>query len=378
LRNYYCSQKFWWLSVDLEKRVKNSCCSADTVRIDVSELEQNPDALFNCDQLQQERQQMLNNQRVATCEKHCWIPQDQGKLAKVDLTRSYEKTHVDIVAKPEYLNVVFGSDCNLTCVYCCKTYSSAWRRDIVNQGDYQIFQETSDRLVLNTQDKLLNMASRPEIQNLPAVQTVIESIRYNAKNVKQLVISGGEPFLSNGLVDLLNMVDPDTRISINTGLGVAPSRLQRFIEPLSQIKNLTIEVSAESVDQHYEFVRYGNSWKNFSTNLELLRNLPVRFRSVITNITALNFAEFCQRFSDYDIEIQFCSDPSYLSTEVLDPATKDQLISQLNKYQEIVNNMQVVPSEQQRLACRDYLTQFAQRRNISLDIFPKEFISWLQ
>lgn len=378
MRNYYCSQKFWWLSVDIEKRVKYSCCEADPVKINIDSLNTNSNELFNCNQLQQEREMMLANQRVATCETACWIPHDQGKLSRIDQLGSSQRTHTTILSNPEYLNVVFGSDCNMTCVYCCKNYSSAWRRDVLDQGDYAITGDTSDRFCATTQDRVINMVSRPEIQSMAAVDSVLTAIKNNSQHIATLVISGGEPFLSNSLGELINMVPAETNVKINTGLGVNTNRLQRQLEAFADRKNLYIEVSAENTEEHYEFSRYGNTWENFCNNFELLKDFDVGFRSTITNVTAINFDKFYQQFQNYPIEIQFCSDPEYLSVEVLDPATKALLADQLKTHSDIVNNLETESTEQQRIACRDYLFEFGQRRNISLNIFPKEFLSWLQ
>ena len=46
------------------------------------------------------------------------------------------KTHDSLESQPEILNIILGSDCNLTCSYCDKQYSMAWLRDIKDHGSY--------------------------------------------------------------------------------------------------------------------------------------------------------------------------------------------------------------------------------------------------
>ena len=72
--NFYCSQKFTSLSIDLEKRLLYSCCSAVPEKIDLDWLQQNPGMLFNSPNLQQERQAMLDNMPVPGCQQSCWTP----------------------------------------------------------------------------------------------------------------------------------------------------------------------------------------------------------------------------------------------------------------------------------------------------------------
>jgi hypothetical protein len=57
--NSYCSQKWWWLTVDPERRLLASCCKADQQPIDTSWLQANTGQLFNNPAIQQERADML-------------------------------------------------------------------------------------------------------------------------------------------------------------------------------------------------------------------------------------------------------------------------------------------------------------------------------
>jgi hypothetical protein len=156
--DFYCSEKFTWLSVDLEKRQHFSCCAALPTKIDLTWLKDNPGQLFNTAHLQQERQQMLDNIPVPSCEGPCWKPERDNLVSRRDILQSYVKTHTNITVKsPEQFHIMLGSTCNLTCSYCCKQYSSAWLKDIADNGPYM----DRDRFTLNKLDSILTKISQP-------------------------------------------------------------------------------------------------------------------------------------------------------------------------------------------------------------------------
>jgi hypothetical protein len=64
---------------------------------------------------------------------------------------------------------------------------------------------------------------------------------------------------------------------------------------------------------------------------------------------------------------------------VLDPESKAQLKQIEYKYhdQEIKETLAVESTVEQKTKLKHYLTEFARRRSTSLDIFPENFIIWI-
>ena len=75
-RDYYCSLKFDFMSVDLENRSVYSCCSATPAVINLKDIDQN--GLLNNSVILNERQAMLNNVRVESCESFCCNVEDKN------------------------------------------------------------------------------------------------------------------------------------------------------------------------------------------------------------------------------------------------------------------------------------------------------------
>ena len=378
LTDFYCSEKFTWLSVDLEKRLTYSCCKAYPEKINLSWLKKNPGQIFNTESLKSERQNMLENIPVESCRVACWIPESQGFTSR-RLELGQEKTHTNIVAQPEILNIILGANCNLTCSYCCKQYSTSWLRDIKNNGQYL----ESERFEILPIDHILLKISQIEHKQTDAFVTLVEEIK-SFDRLKKVEITGGEPFLYNGLLEILETVPQSVDIIVYTGLGVDHTRLINQINKIKHINNLKITVSAENINEYHEFNRYGNTYRNFEKNLKLLleSGLTVSFSSTISNLTIFGLLEFASKYDHIPINYNFCRDPDYLGVNVLDNNSKQKLSraienSSVSIKNTIIREMSNNCTTEQQKNYSIFLKEFARRRNLSLDIFPNTMLEWL-
>jgi hypothetical protein len=271
-------------------------------------------------------------------------------------------------------------------VYCCKQYSSAWRRDIVEHGSYAVETE-DDRFVLSSRDKVLNKISQKDIIARSSDSGIISEIVQlaNSPSLRELDIAGGEPLLYNGIVPLLSAINTPGVVRVWTGLGVSASRLQNVVSALKGI-NHDVVVSAETTGSLYEFVRYGNTWTRFNSNLSLIRDtgLTYSFNSVISNLTLFGFSDFINTYSSgaKEIRVSLCNSPSFLNGSVMDEDSKNLLLKQKDCFSDsqwsvISALIETVPSSEERSKLREYLLDFAARRNLSLNVFPESFIKWV-
>jgi organic radical activating enzyme len=384
--NFYCSQKFWWLSVDLAKRQMLSCCAADPVYIDMAWLNQHPGQLFNTPHLQQERTMMLQNQPVASCNTACWQPESQGKSSRRLVFKSNVLAETDIQASPTELNIIVGNDCNMTCVYCCKQYSSAWLRDLSENGTYHTVDTGDDRFEINNVDRILLKVGQKDLTKSETTQRLLNEIHsiLLSSTITQVVITGGEPFLYLGLVELVKSIPSHVKVIIQSGLGVDSRRLRQELEklPTAQIE---VGISAETTDQLYEFVRHGNTWKRLVENIQILKDLrvPYSFTSVVSNLTIHGLAKFTQYADAATVRYYPCNDPDFLSISVLDPVSKDQILQAvdqlpINLKSVIVKSITADPTEQQRCNLNEYVNEFSKRRNLlPSTVLPQSFVDWM-
>lgn len=383
-RDFYCSQKFRDVSINVQNRTMSACCYAQTEKIDLEFLRQNPGRLFNMPFLLQERQDMLNNRPVKSCEAACWIPESQGVTSRRDLSETGEKSHTDIETEPEVVSVILSTDCNLTCSYCSPTSSTAWARDIMNNGAYSMphFDDAS-RYQLSERDKILFNISQKEMTRHPTTNLILSGIT-KIKPETHVKIIGGEPLLHNDLPDLINMLG-NQKITVITGLGVDSTRLQKILNKIDLSKNIIFTVSAETTGSYYELNRYGITYEKFLNNLDIVRatGKPVSFSCVLSNLTVFDHARFAEEFAEHK-QYTFCSQPDFMTVNVMDDESKQYVIDQLESSDieiknTIIDSVRAPCTQEQRQNLKAFVTEFVRRRpGLSLDVFPKSFVNWIQ
>jgi organic radical activating enzyme len=386
-RDYYCSMKFRFLKLDLELQTTYTCHAATPHRIDFPWLSNNQGNLFNNPINIVERQLMLDNQRAPSCEQNCWYAEDHGMQSPRITQKGTARTHEQLYNQPEILDITIGKNCNLTCSYCCKEFSSAWANDLNNNGSYNILDEDTNRYQLTAQDKLLLRAKQLEISATDRYKMLLDEIRVMAPNLKKLTITGGEPFLNNQLVDLLDNIElpKDTVVHVFSGLGVNPTRFERMLDKIASKVNLLISVSAEGIQQHLEFNRYGVTWNQFLSNIDIIKKsgAKYKFHCTLTNLTVFGFANFYDYFRNDEKLITFAYQPRMMAVNVLDDQSKQHLCGLFSKLESaheqiLVSNMMEKPSDIQRNNIATFLTEFVKRRpTLNLNIYPRSFLNWL-
>ena len=386
-RNYYCSMKFKFLKIDLASKTFYNCHAAVPHPIDFEWLKKNPGNLFNTPVNVYEREQMLRNERNKSCEQNCWRAEDVGAISPRIHQQGIEKTHIDVVTEPEIIDLTIGIDCNLTCSYCCKEYSNAWRRDIVNKGNYQLTEYKDPRYNASIKDKVLLAISQPDLKTTEHYQILLKEIEFSSSKLKKLIITGGEPLLDNQLISVLETLNLKSNavVELYTGLGVSESRFKNMLEKLKNIKNLLIKISAENIKEYLEFNRFGIVWGEFQKKINLLREFEINFQfhCTLSNLSLFGFKDFYNYFKNDKIAVTFAYQPSMMSPYVLDEESKKQLINSFKELPKEVSSpillsIQNLPKEVERLNIREFLLEFTKRRNLKLNIFPKSFLEWLQ
>ena len=377
--DFYCNQKFWWLTVDLGNFTTSSCCSATPRGIDINWIKNNPGKIFNDPVIQQERRLMIKNQPVESCRPACWRPESNHLSSRRIVMQGDLRTHDQIDSDPEILHIVVGTDCNMTCVYCCKHYSTAWARDVINSS-YNV-NHVDDRFVISDRDRARMMLSQKDLEKSHLRHMMSEELEsvYLTPGLKEIQISGGEPFLYLDLSRILKRIPSNVPVKIWSGLGVDEKRFSKEISKLTE--NITLTISAENIGTAYEFSRYGNTWKRFLHNIKTIESsgISYKFNATVSNITLPGLLDFIRYAQDKSINFSLCTDPSFLSINVLDDLTKKQIRQHINQYPDFVKkSLEIDPTEQQVEDFRSYIIDYSSRRSLDLGFLPQSMIRWIQ
>ena len=297
----FCAAKWYNATIWLGSGQTTSCHHPPAHAIDAEAIKSNPKAIHNTEQKKQDRAQMLAGERPPGCE-YCWKIEDMGVDAVSD--RVYKSKIYPIEALDRAfatparedvdlrtLEIAFDRTCQFACSYCNPAFSSTWVKDIKNNGAYQGL-VSDGRNHFTHQHESAQRYKFGEINPyVDAFFTWWESDLH--KTLQELRITGGEPTMSGELWRLIdwfktNKGRSQTRLAINSNLGMDRLKLLEFIEKTRDIAHLEIYTSMEAFEAQAEYIRDGLDYDLWMHNLqELLEHDHIRAVHVMCTVNAL-------------------------------------------------------------------------------------------
>ena len=192
-----------------------------------------------------------------------------GKLGSRPFKLYKDENNFDL----QQLDIRWRNSCNAACVYCDEGFSNRWAAE------------------LNIKAKMTPNA----------LEDSANYVYKNLHNLTTLYLCGGEPFLVKENLKLCQIIaetNPKLDIRINTNLSNLKNPIFEIIKKLPNIHWI---LSAESIKEKFEYIRWPLKWKTFENNLKIIQKLPHKI-SVNMSWTLLT-AEHIFEFIDYMISL---------------------------------------------------------------------------
>ena len=265
--------------------------------------------VWNSTQMRQTRLQMLNGEIPQSCRK-CFGEESKGIVSKrqwetevwqdrIDIVNIVEKTDKDghLPVDIPYFDLRLGNTCQLKCVMCSPHDSSSWVKDWkIQYPQYNLIELKQDQGWDPSYDYAWYQKS-----------SFLESIKTQAKFIRELYFAGGEPLLIPEHYKILEfMVDQgyahNCVLRYNSNGLELPDKLFELWKHFKQVKfNFSVDALAEKND----YIRYPSKWNDVTTNLHILDQTP---DNIIVNIAcavqSLNVI-YLDEFIDWKIEQNF-------------------------------------------------------------------------
>ena len=167
-----------------------------------------------------------------------------------------------------------------------------------------------------------------------------QQIQSNAKNIKQLYIVGGEPFLIEEHWKLLqSIIDKGTAnktiIEYNTNLTIIPKKM---LELWKHFKLIKVGVSIDGVAELNDYIRYPSQFKKIENNLEKLKkscnNVIIWINTTVQSYNMFKLTDLVlwklnnrslNLNEDNVINFHALHNPSFLNVKILPPSYKKKV-----------------------------------------------------
>jgi organic radical activating enzyme len=319
------------------------------------------------------KRDMLDNQPGSRCHP-CYKLEQNKKSLDIISDRVFYLRELKSVPLTTYqhvenfdlhtIDVRWSNLCNFACVYCYPEFSSKWESE----------------LGLKIETPMDH--NRTEFANY---------IYDNIKKLKHVYLAGGEPLLikeNYNLLQALQKENPDVKLRINTNLSKVDTRI---FELVCSFKNVHWTVSVESIEEEYEYIRYGGRWLDFVDNLKVIQKLDHRISFNMLHFL-LNYQSIF-KCVDYLTDMGFHNnsfvigallEPDYLNIRNLPDnmlnLVKDELLLRINKqpgfliedgYRNVLDYINQ-PYEKKLLNSFNLLKEMDSRRNLDSTKIFKE------
>ena len=264
----FCPIPWTGFMVNYNGKVKNCIRSVDTLPLG-SLKHDNIESILLGEENLIRQEQILKGEKVPSCQTCYEIENNKKGLDivsdRVFYIRELKHNNLDLYNKGNFdlqtVDVRWSNLCNFACVYCNQDYSSKWVEEL----------------------KLKPIAvSDQQKQNLK------NYVFDNAKKLKHVYLAGGEPLLMKENLELLTVLNKDVNLRVNTNLSKTDTKI---FDKICEFKNVHWIISIETLEQEFEYIRYGSKWHDFTNNLNeiIKRNHKVSFNMLYF---ALNYFSF--------------------------------------------------------------------------------------
>ena len=244
---YFCPMPWTGLMYNFDGKVKN-CIRSSAALGDIKT--QSIESIVSDNNLDRQTN-IVNQQPVDTC--HTCYDIEHGKKDldiisdRVFYIRELKTTPVETYTPGNFdlqtIDVRWSNLCNFACAYCGPEFSSRWAEEL---------------------------KIKPSVPTVQQTDNFKDYIYSNAHKLKHVYLAGGEPLLMKENLTLLEKLNPDANLRINTNLSKVDTQV---FDRICKFKNVHWTISVETIEQEFEYIRYGGKWADFLDNLKIISKL---------------------------------------------------------------------------------------------------------
>jgi len=357
---FFCSHP--WEGLDISPQGEFKPCCNYRSKIPSDSL----DEYLNSPDLKKVKEEFLNDKRPAGCY-GCWSDEDGDIESKRQIDWKYLfKEKLPNFKNPQHkiLTLAIGNTCNLTCRICDSYASSAW---------------------IKPQEKLKKINNNTVIfehKKFYKEKEFLKVIKEVSSTIIRIDITGGEPFLTGKhehleFLSFLVETNQANRIELNytTNGTVIPN--DNIINQWRSFKKVTIRLSIDGIEKHFEYNRYPANWKTLLENIDMYKKLGfLNFKviyvvSVFTIYYVPEFTRWCLKNKLGIPHYQVLDEPTIYDIKNLPVDVKNIVKNKIKNFPNLIEYINQNSHEEFNKTI-DYIKFLDNERNQSFkDIFPE-------
>jgi MoaA/NifB/PqqE/SkfB family radical SAM enzyme len=290
---------FMWSGLEIDAKGEfRPCCVFEGILTDSTgqnfNIRKNSlDEVLNCRDLKELRSQMLSGKRPTACA-NCWSQQDAGIVNthrhSSNQMNTLDSSRLSTDAESlQSVGIALGNTCNLKCRICGPWASSSWASDEIKR-----IGKTNS----SWEHQLLKQGAWP--RKSPEFW---DNIAHHFKQVKNINIYGGEPFMApenQKLLETLAAFDHHKNICIsyNTNGTVFP---ENYIDIFKKFKKIILKFSIDDINDRFDYQRKNANWHQVVDNVNRFReisNVTCSINCTVSVFNALYLDEIFKYFNN--------------------------------------------------------------------------------
>ena len=354
----FCALPFTYVYVDSLNEYK--LCSDARLSSQINTNNMSILEYFNSDYLKEIRDDMINgnlSEKIkGTCIR-CIEREELGLWARREkriqnyVLETFRKNFYNIPTS-DTIKLKFGNLCNLKCLTCGPYSSSRWAHERSSQKEMNIYKELKDEISKASHErygKLYQESFDYEFsKNLTDLNynfndKFYDELRILIKNLKRIIISGGEPFINEHFYYFLqwlidNKFSKKLNIIVFSNLTKLPKNFKKFYD---KFEKFIINVSIDGVDKKDEYIRRGTNFSEKNKNIEqLIRYFDINFVSTLSILNVgyqKDMIKYCSKMNKAPSFFNVLVEPFFLQINNL-PKDITNLYESRGQFHELYNS----------------------------------------
>ena len=249
--------------------------------------------IWHSEDLQSLRKRFKNGEKPPECEL-CWTEEESNNISLRHHSFNIPVNESNVV---EYLVLKLSNLCNLKCRICSPELSTQWLSEGIKNSWFT--EEQVQKLNLNRSKKL--------------TASNLETLTKWIPHLKRLLAYGGEPFLNDELIQVLDLcceLNASGHISFTANTNGTIFNAQ-LIQKLSLFKDVFILFSVDDINERFEYQRKNAKWSQVENNLKKFHDLEKPFQlglfptiSLLNIFNLKNYLDWTLKFPKFKILVE--------------------------------------------------------------------------